>query len=315
MVIRLLRLLIPVPWREAVVRDLEEEARAGGKGGVWLAGQLLWVGLRLQPVVNGDSSMSDLRYAIASLWRSKAFALGAVLTFALGIGVNVAVFSVVDRMMIRPLPYGDPGTLVVMGEHDKASAMAYTTLAASHVIETKLRHQGIDDLAIADEVMYYRGTASGEGPLHITEASANLLSVLGVRPLLGRGLTEEDTRHGRRGVLLSYEAWQTHFGGRADVIGRSVWRIKEPVEVVGVLPRHFYPPPIGVAGRSDGLGLSLEAIQPPSEPSARESRPYVRLKPGVSIAAAEAELNALLGNAGRPAASVFRLTPIREAMF
>jgi hypothetical protein len=226
---RLLRLLIPRPWREVVVRDLEDEARAGGKGAFWLAGQLLWVGLRLQPVVNGDSVMSDVRYAIASLWRSKPFALGAVLTFALGIGVNVAVFSVVDRMMIRPLPYGDPDSLVVMGEHGKGSA-SYVTLAPAHLIETKRRHQGIADLATADDVVYYRATATGEGPLHITEASANLLSVLDVRPWLGRGLTEEDTRNRRRGVVLSYETWRSHFGGRADVIGQRVWRFTEPVE-------------------------------------------------------------------------------------
>src|SRR4026209_1417518 len=113
---RLLRLLIPGSWRHAVIRDLEDEARVNGKGSFWMAGELRRVGLRLRPVVNGDSVMADLRYAIASLWRSKAFALGAVLTFALGIGVNVAVFSVVDRMMIRSLPYGDPDSLVVMGE-------------------------------------------------------------------------------------------------------------------------------------------------------------------------------------------------------
>src|SRR5688572_14333635 len=155
---RFLRLLIPRPWRDAVVRDLEDEARASGKGLFWLAGQLLSVALRLQPVVNGDSVMSDVRYAIASLWRSKAFALGAILTFALGIGVNVAVFSVVDRMMIRPVPYGDPGTLFVMGEHADltASSASYDTLAALQVIETKRRHQGIDDLAVVDEVIYYR---------------------------------------------------------------------------------------------------------------------------------------------------------------
>jgi putative ABC transport system permease protein len=315
---RFVRLLIPRPWRDAVVRDLEDEARAKGRGAFWLAGQLLRVGLRLQPIVNGDCLRSDLRYAIAALWRSKAFALGAILTFALGIGVNVAVFSVVDRMMIRPLPYGDTSTLVVMGEHGNLPT-PFETLAASQVIETRLRHQGIVDLATTDPAMYYRATASGEGPLLITEASANLLSVLGVRPWLGRGLTEDDARDRRRGVVLSYEAWQTHFGGRADVLGQNVWRFSEPVEVVGVLPKNFYPPPTEVAGRSDGLGLSLQALQAPNGPNARESRPYVRLKPGVSIAAAEAELNALLGavkaNDGTPITSVFRLMPIREAMF
>ena len=313
---RLLRLLVPGPWRDAVLRDLEDEARAGGKGRFWMARQMLSVGLRLQPVVNGDSMMSDLRYALASLWRSKAFALGAVLTFALGIGVNVAVFSVVDRMMVRPLPYGDPGTLVVMGEHPKGSASPepYATLAASDVIETKRRHRGIADLAIVEETIYYRVTPSGEGPLQITEASANLLSVLGVRPWLGRGLTDEDARDRRLGVVLAYEAWQTHFGGRADIIGRQVWRLGHPVEIVGVLPRNFFPPPT-VAGRSDGVGLSLTALQTPAEPDGRESLPYVRLKAGVSVAAAEAELNALLAHEQTPGTTVFRLTPIRDAMF
>ena len=174
------------------------------------------------------------------------------------------------------------------------------------------------DLATADPALFYRATASGEAPLLITEGSASLLSVLGVRPWIGRGLTEEDARDRRRGVVLSYEAWKTHFGARADVIGQNVWRLGEPVEIIGVLPRHFYPPPTEVAGRSDGLGLSVTALQATSEPNARASRPYVRLKPGVSIAAAEAELNAMLGTVranGTPAASVFRLMPIREAMF
>ena len=317
----LLRLLIPRSWRDAVMRDLEDEARERGKGAMWLAGQLVLVGFRLQPVVNGGSVMSDLRYATASLWRSKAFALGAILTFALGIGVNVAVFSVVDRMMIRSLPYADPDTLVVMGEHDGAAA--YDSVTPSHVSEARRRHHGIVDLAAADPAMYYRVTSDGEGPLLITEASANLLSVLGVRPLLGPGLTEEDARNRKRGVVISYEAWQKHFGGRSDVIGQNVWRytrnVADPVPIVGVSPRNFYPPPTMVAGRSDGIGLSFDRLQPPSGPNAREERPYVRLKAGVSIAAAEAELNALLSNLkakeGTSGASVFRLTPIREAMF
>jgi len=265
--------------------------------------------------------MDDIRRGLRGLWRSKAFAVGAILTFALGIGVNVAVFTVVDRMMFRALPYGDAGQLVVMGEYTAGMDQPYGTLTPSHVVEARRRHQGFVDLATTDPAIGYSVGDGTAPPLAINEGSYNLLDVLGVRPLLGRGFTADDARARRVGVVLSYETWQTRFGGRTDIVGQSVRRGKEAVDIIGILPEGFFPPPSIFGGRSDGIGLNPTALQLPYPDSVRETPPYIRLKPGVGIPAAEAELNALVDSVRREegnskeAQSFFRLVPIREAMF
>lgn len=312
--------LIPRSWRDTVVRDLEDEARLLGRGSWWVVGQSVLVGSRLRPTVNGDAMWSDLQYAVRSLWRSKLFAVGALLTFALGIGVNVAVFSMVDRMMLRPLPYGGVDRLVVMGEYSAGSPYPYGTLDPAFVVETRNRHQGVVDLATTDQTVGYRLEPEGTAVLLITPGSHNLLDVLGVRPVLGRSFTERDATERRHVVIVTYEAWQTRFGGRVDAIGQRVWQGADAAEIIGILPAGFFPPPSLFGGRSDGVGLNPDALRLPYPPRVRETPPIVRLKDGVSIAAAEAELNALVAAVRRdqraPEASTsFRLVPLRESMF
>lgn len=317
---RWISILVPRSWRETVLRDLEDEAREQGRGRWWMLGQLLRVGVRLQPVINGDPLMSDLRYALRSLWRSKTFAAGAGLTFALGIGVNVAVFSIVDRMMLRPLPYGDAGSLVVMGEYTADSPYPYGTLEPSYVVETR-RHQGVVDLATTDPPVGYRIAPDAAATLAITEGSHNLLDVLGVRPLLGRTFTEDDVRAGRRGVVISFDAWRGRLGGRPDVVGQRLWADGEPIEIIGVLPEGFYTPESIFGGQSDGVGLNLQALRLPYAKGVRETPPIIRLKDGISLETAEAELNSLMsavrqaGGSSSSQSSFFRLVPLRESMF
>jgi putative ABC transport system permease protein len=318
---RLLSFLVPRSWRETVLRDLEDEARERGRGRWWVMGQLVRVALRLRPAVNGDAMVSDLRYALRSLSRSKTFAAGAVLTFALGIGVNVAVFSIVDRMMLRPLPYGDAGKLVVMGEYTADSPNPYGTLNPTYVVEARQRHQGVVDLATTDPPVAYRLAPDSTATLAITEGSYNLLDVLGVRPLLGRSFTEDDVRAGRRGVVISFDAWRGRLSGRPDVVGQRLWSGGQPVEIIGVLPEGFYTPESIFGGQSDGVGLNLQALRMPYAEGVRETPPIIRLKDGVSLGAAEAELNSLMnsvrqaGGSSASQPSFFKLVPLRESMF
>lgn len=318
---RWFRLCVPRSWRDTVLRDLEDEAHESGRGAWWVIGQMFAIAVRLRPAINGEAVIFDFRFALRSLWRSKAFAVGAVLTFALGIGVNVAVFSIVDRMMLRPLPYTDVERLVVMGEYDADSPFPYGTLTPSHVVETRARHQGIVDLAVVDQPSGYTLTPDGRDTLAITDGSYNLLDVLGVRPLIGRTFTDEDARSGRGGILITFDAWQTRFAGRPDVLGQRLWSNGDAAEIIGVLPEGFFTPPGLFGGRSDGVGLNPGAFRLPYPDRSRETPPIVRLKDGVSIERAEAEINSLLdavrrseGTAGR-SSSVFRLVPIRDAMF
>src|SRR6185436_9350263 len=111
---RMFRFLIPRSWRDAVARDLEDEARERGNGQLWVAVQTARVGLRLQAVTNGDTLMTDFRYVLRSLWRGRGFALGAAAVFFVGIGINLTTFTVVDRILFRSLPFAESDRLVLL---------------------------------------------------------------------------------------------------------------------------------------------------------------------------------------------------------
>lgn len=312
-----MRWLVPLAWRDTVQNDLEDEARVSKHGAWWQVWQIASVALRLRLVVSGDALRSDLRYAWKTGWRSKAFALGAILTFALGVGVNVAVFSAVDRMMLRPLPYGDPDRLVVMGAYSTDGVGPYGTIPASKLSAVKEQHQGIVDLAIVGQAVSHASDVDGAQTLLFALASYNALEVLGVRPFAGRGFTREDATSKRIGVLLTYETWQSRFGGQPDIVGARVWRDRKPVDVIGVLPPGFFVPPNNWVGRADGLMLDHDALIAAYGPKDTESPPYVRLKPGVSVEVAEQEMRAITSAVGPafPATAFLRLAPVREAMF
>lgn len=267
---------------------------------------------------------TDLLYTWRTLMRSRWFALGAVFTFALGIGVNVAVFSLVDRMLFKPLPYGHADRLFEMGLYSPGMPGPYGTLEPSYVIEANRRHSGFAGMIDTSSPTSF-GLApdiDSPRPMALTSVTYNALRVLEVAPLLGRDFTEDDARQQRGLALISHQAWRTHFGGDADVIGKPLWAGSRRVEIAGVLPADFLPPPSLADGRSDGLVLSFNLLET-ARPGVRATPPVVRLKPGVSVEAAEAELAAILASitAGEPsppagtAPDALRLASISNRMF
>ncbi|HUL72867.1 MAG TPA: ABC transporter permease [Vicinamibacterales bacterium] len=248
--------------------------------------------------VNRNPLGADLRAAVRSLLRARGFATAAVLTFALGVTINVAVFSVVDRLMFRPLPYAYPDQLVQL--HQSVTPPMDTAPASPVIL-------GEVSLAIAQRTKAFSGVAWAEGfpvatspvagqpPLILSVATSNILDVLGVRPVLGRGFVSDDAVSATRSVVLTYEAWQRQFGGSKDVLG-ATWGIGTGAyQVVGVLPPGFLLPSARFMERCDGLysrsGVWVNAI-----PGAMSVGAVARLRPGVSIAAAEAEIAALMGS-------------------
>ena len=313
--------LVPRSWRDTVARDIDEEARAGQRGVTWRACQTARAGLRLGPTSLAGLLVSDLRYAARSLRRARWFSIGAALTFALGIGINVAVFSTVDRMLFRPLPYGRADELALLGEYSRGDAQPSGTMSALVVSEVRRQVSSIVDLATTGDAPRFAPGPDAPPDLALITTSWNMLRVLQVAPVLGRDFQEGDAQARRRVVLLKHEVWQARFGGATDILGKPLWDGANRAEIVGVLPAGFVHPPTLFDPRSDGLVLDPAAFDEPSSPAARETPPTVRMRRGLTRAAVEAELTGLTarlrqtGILSATGTAEYRLMPMRDAMF
>ncbi|HXJ94336.1 MAG TPA: ABC transporter permease [Terriglobia bacterium] len=237
-----------------------------------------------------DVLAQDLRFALRQLRRSPAFTLVAALTLALGIGANTAIFSVVNSVLLRPLPYPDPGRLVDV--YQKTEGGNYNVFSGPNYFAWKDRAQAFQEFAVWTTGSY--NLADNNQPEHVTAGpvTANIFSLLGVNPILGRTfLPQEDLPGGPKVVVLSYAFWQRHFGGARDVIGKSLKLNGDGYTVVGVMPRGFQVP-------TSVAELWLPFQLSPANPNAAARGLHwlfglARLKPGMNRAKTEAELNSL----------------------
>ncbi len=228
-----------------------------------------------------ETLVQDLRYGIRMLMKNPGFTAVAVITLALGIGANTAIFSLVNGILLNPLPYSEPERLV----------SAWEAAAPPGVLEALRRQGHTMDLAAYTAVSGFN--LAGETPLRLdgSTVSANLFSLLGVRPELGRVFRPGEDHPGQdQMVILSHSFWQSRFGGSPGVIGRSIQIDGVNREIVGVMPSSFQLP-------SDATELWVPMHLDPSSIG-----PYWglwsyqligRLRPGVSIAQAEAEVELL----------------------
>jgi predicted permease len=228
-----------------------------------------------------ENIVQDLRYGIRTLRRTPTFTLVVVLTLALGIGVNTAIFSLVNSILLRPLPYADPDHLVGLWN---MSSPKGGILAFQERITT------VDTAAFTIDIGY---NLSGNGDavrIMGNEVSSNLFSLLGVKPAIGRIFAPGDEKPGQdRLVVLSYGLWNQRFGGDPGVIGRSIILNDLPREVVGVMPPDLHFP-----SRSSQLWVPIE-VNPADQKSMWGPFFYFmlgRLHPGVDLAAARAETKA-----------------------
>ena len=221
-----------------------------------------------------DTLASDTRYTFRTLRKNPGFALTAIVTLALGIGANTAVFTLVRAVLLRPLNYPEPERLVQIGrgtqmqfEQIRSEARSYTAIG-EYLMQTQ-------DVALAE----------GAAPEVLKEArvSGNFLNVLGVQPLLGRGFTDqEDTPAGPPVVIISAELWQRRFGGDPSIVGRAIDLAGTPTTVVGVMPQDF---------RFPFEAVSVWVPQPAKDVTQFSPLLVVfgRLRPDVTLAQASAE--------------------------
>ncbi|HEY7216285.1 MAG TPA: ABC transporter permease [Thermoanaerobaculia bacterium] len=248
----------------------------------------VWVGL--------DTLLQDVRHSFRLLRRNPGLTAATAVTLALGIGANTAVFSVVNAVLLRPLPYPGPNRLFVLYQQHEQENVGRTRAAPLDFLDWQRRSRSFQAMA-AHAGTGFTLTGRGEPELVIGQiTSAELFDVLGVRPMLGRSFRHEENEAGHNQVmLLSHGLWQRRFGGDPAVVGRTIQANGKPFTVVGVMPPGFdYP------GRRYQLWVPLPFRGANSDnlPINRDSR-YLqvigRLKPGVTPRQAAAELAAIGG--------------------
>jgi putative ABC transport system permease protein len=186
----------------------------------------------------------DLRYGARMLWSKPGFTLVAAVTLALGIGANTAIFSAVDALLLRPLPFPDPERLVMIWENDTQEGNSRNPVAPANFVDWRKQNEVCSQIGYFTQTGGLNLTGSGE-PERITGVfvSQNLFSLLGAQPQIGRGFIDEDLKE-RQGlvVLLSHGLWQRRFGGDPSVIGKSLTLDSAPYTVIGVMPPQFQLP-------------------------------------------------------------------------
>jgi predicted permease len=243
--------------------------------------------------------LPDLRFALRTLARTPGFTLVAVLSLALGIGANSAIFSVARALLLKPLPYANAERLVILWNTSPGLGITEDWFSTAQYFDIRNGSTTFDQLAIAiggNENLTGQGDPARVGAIRV---SSNLLSMLGARPSLGRLFLPEDDVPGRSGTaVLGHGTWTRRFGADPGVIGRAITLNGEPYTVVGVLPASFALPRevLPTLGGAEDAEVLLPLPLGPDAADVRRGEDYnllATLKAGASVAQAQAEMDAI----------------------
>ena len=240
-----------------------------------------------------DEARQDLRYAARTLRKSGAFAAAAALTLALAIGANTTMLSVLNAVLLRPLPYQSPEQLAMLWTEDPTQNLREARSALWNVEQWRSQSQSFSDMAVFDAMGTTLTGAEGAEQIVGASMSPNLLSLLGVQPVQGRSFsTDEIDQQQQRPVLISHRFWQTRFGGSRDALGATLVLNGVPSQIIGVLPADFR-----------AATLNADVWTPRTMSEGGRARPGVpgpetwsvigRLRPHVTVAQAQAEMTAI----------------------
>ena len=243
-----------------------------------------------------ETLLKDIRYGIRGLWKRPGFTVVAVLTLALGIGANTAIFSVVNAVLLKPLQFHDPDRLVLVWEDATFAGFPHNTPAPANYVDWKTQSQSFSDMAATAEETF---NLTGDGdPERVAAYSvtANFFPLLGVPPALGRVFTADDDRPGAHNVaVLSHGLWQSRYGGDPQIVNRDIQLNGEKYTVVGVMPKGFQFfesdvrlwVPIGFTSKqlANRGGHYLKVV--------------ARMKPGVTLDQAQADLAAVMARVAK----------------
>src|SRR5579862_4240814 len=243
--------------------------------------------------------IQDVRYALRGLAKALGFAVVALLSLAIGIGANTAIFSIVNTLLLRPLPYKDADRLVILWNRSPGLDITEDWFSTAQYFDIKNGHQGFEQLAIAIGGNYNL-TGWGEPErVGTIRVSSSLQPMLGQRAALGRLFVPDEDQPGRTATaVLSYGTWARRFGSDPGVLGKKIVLNGVPYEIVGVMPRSFSLPR-EVMPTLDGAEQAEILLPLPLPAGAAQNRDHEdynllgKLKPGVSVQQAQAEMDTI----------------------
>lgn len=248
---------------------------------------------RLKPAMN--AILFDMRHSLRLLRRAPGFAVTVIVILGLGIGATSALFSALDRTVIRPLPYANPDRLVSLWEDFSTFGVPKQRVSPATFMDWKKRAQSFDEIAAYGGRVFDLSGGGRPEEIFGLGVTANLLPMLGVPPLLGRTFTPYEDAPGIKTVVLSYGLWKRRFGGDPGVVGQVVLMSDEKYTVIGVMPRGFQYPDRETEVWVP-LGLTPELL-------ARRNSHFLwvvgRLKPGKNIRQGQADLNVIARDLAR----------------
>jgi hypothetical protein len=247
--------------------------------------------------------LQDLRYGLRTLRKSPGFTVIALFTLALGIGANTAIFSIVNAVLLKPLPFAESEKLVFMtSAFQKQGSTKNFATSYADFLDWRATAKSFTTMASYHQDSF---TLAGmDQPLHVSgeTVSGDFFSILGTQPLLGRGFTREEEKPGTRVVVISHDLWESAFHGDRSIVGRAITLDKESYTVVGVMPAGFAfpldaePPKIWrtLAIESETKDpVNQPAATSPSQRGAHFLRVVARLKPDVTVERAREEMNVI----------------------
>jgi predicted permease len=268
-----------------------------------------------------ETLWQDLRFALRMLRRSPGFTAVAVLTLALGIGANTAIFSVVYAVLLKPLPYPNSEQLVIVFEANLSQGIPANGFSYNNFKEMRKQNSVFSELA---GVQNHDLTLTGSGEpsvVHTVDVTPELLSLFGENPLAGRTFRAEDGKLGAAPmVVLSEGLWRAQFAADPNIVGTAISLDKKSFTVIGIMPARFQPP---LTGEAEQIWIPI--AQDPlwsrfvEKQGGHWLRLIGRLKPGISLAQAEAELDSFSARLARefPAENngwTFHLRPLQQAI-
>jgi putative ABC transport system permease protein len=232
-----------------------------------------------------DALLNDIRYAIRNLIKRPGFTLIAVITLALGIGANSAIFSAINALLLRPLPFPELDRVVAIWDEMPSRGIIHNEVAMANYLDWRAQNQSFEQLAL---YRWWSANLTGIDPPERIQGflvTANFIDVIGLKPIMGRNFTEEENQPGKDAVaIITHSLWQRRFGGDPNIINKTITTNSVTRTVIGVMPERFNFP--------KGAEVYAPIALTPELMRSRGSHGYYvigRLKPGVSIESAQAD--------------------------
>ena len=263
--------------REALVKFGSMEA---AKESIRETSRLMWI----------DTALRDVRYALRGLRLNPGFAATAILSLTLGIGASVAIYTVADNLLLRPLPYPDAKQLVMLYELNPKRGFAHNVISPANYFDWKAQSSSFSAIGGFFDYHVILGDGKRTEEKDAQAVSGEVLPALQVKPIRGRLFTMQEDKDDAHVAVISYRLWQEWFGGDESVIGRQLQVNSRPFTVIGVLPPEFY---FNTRTSDVWLTLGLKPADNLRKTQGRWMWAMARLKPGVSLSQARAEMTGI----------------------